>query len=123
MGVVSSAARHPAVWDIVRVDFPYADQVTTRRRPALVVAVPDVHDDFAILWLLMITSVLHTPWPFDVRVSDLGGSGLSHDCVVRTAKIAVLDAQLAVRIGELAATDRAKVQQNLRDLLGVVLPA
>ena len=122
MGMVSSPERQPAVWDIVRVDFPYADQATARRRPALVVAVPDVHDDFAILWLLMITSVLHTPWPFDVRVSDLGGSGLSHDCVVRTAKIAVLDAQLAVRIGELAAADRAKVQQNLRDLLRVVLP-
>ena len=111
----------PAVWDIVRVDFPYADQAATRRRPALIVAVPDIHDDFAILWLLMITSARHMPWPFDVPVSDLRGTGLSHGCVVRTAKIAVLDAQLAVRIGELATADRTQVRENLREVLDLVL--
>ena len=62
-------------------------------------------------------------WPGLLVSEDLGGSGLSHACVVRTAKIAVLDAQLAVRIGVLASADRAKVRQNLRDLLRVVLPA
>ena len=29
-----------APWDIVRVDFPFADQAATRRRPALVIAAP-----------------------------------------------------------------------------------
>jgi hypothetical protein len=49
-------SRGIAIWDIVRVDFPFADQPRTRRRPGLVVAVPVVQDDFAMLWVLMITS-------------------------------------------------------------------
>ena len=45
-----------APWDIVRVDFPFADQAATRRRSALVIAAPAATDASAILWVLMITS-------------------------------------------------------------------
>ncbi len=121
--MATQSAERPAVWDIVRVDLPYADEATTRRRPALVVAVPDGHDDFAILWVLMITSARHAPWPFDVTISDLGGTGLSHASIVRTAKIAVLDTGLTVRIDELPARDRTRVRENLSQVLCFVLQA
>jgi mRNA-degrading endonuclease toxin of MazEF toxin-antitoxin module len=106
-----------APWDIVRVDFPFADAATTRRRPALVIATPSATVGFSIVWVLMITSAVHGRWKLDVPVSDLRLGGLSRDCVVRTSKIAALDSRLVVRIGELAAADRAQVAAGLVELL------
>lgn len=106
-----------AVWDIVRVAFPYADTTTTRHRPALVIARPDVFGDFALVWLLMITSARHAPWPFDVLVSNLEGTGLSHASRVRPAKIAALDARLVEPIGRLGRADRDQVRASIRCLL------
>jgi len=110
-----------AAWDVVRVDFPFADEATTRRRPALVIATPSATDTFSILWVLMITSAARGRWPLDIPISDLRLGGLSHACVVRTSKVTTLDARLAIRIGELAVADRAKVAACLSDLLGNVL--
>jgi mRNA interferase MazF len=110
-----------APWDIVRVDFPFADRDATRRRPALVIAAPASTDAFAILWVLMITSAQHAGWPLDVPISDLRLGGLSHACVVRVSKVTTLDARLASPIGELSTPDRAKVSAFLSQLLGSVL--
>jgi mRNA interferase MazF len=106
-----------APWDVVRVDFPFADRAATRRRPALVIAALAVTDTFSLLWVLMITSAAHEGWPRDVAISDLDAGGLSHACVVRVSKATSLDARLATRIGELTAPDRIKVAAGLRDLL------
>ena len=110
-----------AVWDVVRVDFPYANETTLRRRPALVLATPPVHERFAVLWLAMITSARHRSWPGDVTITDLAKAGLAHSCVVRTAKIATLDARLAVRIGVLGLPDRMGVGRCLRETLSAIL--
>ncbi len=112
-----------APWDIVRVDFPFADQAATRRRPALVIAAPEATGEIAILWVLMITSAAHERWPLDVPISDLKRGGLSHASVVRVVKATTLDARLATRIGELAVADRPKVASGLRALLEVALRA
>jgi mRNA-degrading endonuclease toxin of MazEF toxin-antitoxin module len=117
MDAASPPARGIAVWDIVRVDFPFADEARTRRRPGLVAAIPAVHGDFAVLWVMMITSAPGGKWPFDVSISDLRLGGLDHACMVRVSKITVLDARLAVRIGELAEMDRVNVRESLRAVL------
>jgi mRNA interferase MazF len=110
-------------WDIVRVDFPFADQAATRRRPALVIAAPAPADAFAVLWVLMITSAARESWPLDVPVSDLRLGGLTHACVVRVGKVTTLDERLAARIGELSKPDRVKVATGLRTQLSPVLRA
>jgi mRNA interferase MazF len=119
--VAPSDAGGFAVWDVVRVAFLYADAPTTRSRPALVIATPAVENDFAVLWVLMITSARRGLWPLDVMVSDLTAAGLSHPCVVRPGKIATLDARLASRIGQLAAADRPRVVEGVLDMLGDIL--
>jgi mRNA interferase MazF len=108
-------------WNVVRIDFPYADQPVARKRPALVVGVHDVDERFAVLWVLMITSAKHRMWPRDVAISDLAAAGLSQACFVRTEKIATVDSRFASRIGQFALQDRALVTQHLRSLLGDVL--
>jgi mRNA interferase MazF len=110
-----------AVWDVVRVAFPFADAPVRRNRPALVISASDVHERFDVLWVLMITSAGHSSWPGDVPVSDLSSAGLPVPCVVRTEKITTIDARYAERVGRLAEGERAAVVASMRRILGAVL--
>ena len=60
-----------SVWDVARVEFPFADSAIRRSRPALVISAPEVHERFAVLWVLMITSAGRVAWPGDVAIGDL----------------------------------------------------
>jgi hypothetical protein len=77
----------PAIWDVVREEFPHADTTTLAVRPALIFSSPAATEVFGIVWVMMITSSRHTPWPDDVWVTDLARAGLSRPSVVRTGKI------------------------------------
>lgn len=110
-------------WDVVKVPFPYADRPVRQRRPALVVAADAVQANHCLIWVLMITSADNRGWPDDVVVSDLEKSGLPAPSVVRTAKVAVIDARDAERLGALPASDRAEVAGCLGRHLAAVLHA
>ncbi len=105
------------VWDLVKVPFPYANRPVQQRRPALVVAVPDVPGAPGLLWVLMVTSAGNRGWPGDVVISDLVEAGLPAPSVVRPAKIAMIEASDAERIGCLPGVDRLQVTQALRGSL------
>jgi mRNA interferase MazF len=110
-------------WDVVRVDFPYADEPTVRARPALVVATPNATEAFSLVWVLMITSARHAPWPWDVAITDLAAAGLPRPSLIRTAKIASLDGRLAKTVGHLSPADRRAVTASLKQQLGDALTA
>jgi mRNA interferase MazF len=110
-------------WDIVRVEFPYADQVISRKRPALVVGSYAVDLRFSVLWVLMITSARHRMWPRDVAIADLAAAGVSRPCFVRTEKIATVESRFATALGRLQMPDRTLVAQHLRSPLQDVLLA
>ncbi|MDA8232005.1 MAG: type II toxin-antitoxin system PemK/MazF family toxin [Magnetospirillum sp.] len=105
-------------WDVVKVPFPYTDRPVRQRRPALVVAANGIQEAHGLLWVLMITSAENRGWPGDVEVSDLAAAGLPAPSVVRTAKIATIEARDAERIGSLAAADRVEVARRLSTELG-----
>jgi mRNA interferase MazF len=109
------------VWDVVKVPFPYTNRPVQQRRPALVVAVPDVPGAPALLWVLMVTSAANRGWPGDVTISDLEAAGLPAPSLIRSAKIATIEAGDAQRIGRLAAGDQAQVKKVLRQCLVRVL--
>ena len=121
MDVAFAAGRTLGVWDIVRVDFPFADEARTRRRPALVIAHLPATERFSIVWTLMITSATRGVWPGDVPVTDLDLGGLPRPSMVRSGKVAALDARLVERIGALSEGDRGRVAACVREALGVVL--
>ena len=101
------------VWDLVKVPFPYTNRPVQQRRPALVVAVPNVPGTPSLLWVLMVTSAGNRGWPSDVVVSDLIEAGLPAPSVVWPAKIATIDAGDAERIGCLPHADRLQVTEAL----------
>lgn len=109
------------VWDLVKVPFPYTNRPVQQRRPALVVAVPDAPGAPELLWVLMVTSAANRGWPGDVAVSDLHVAGLPVASVVRSAKIATIEARDAERIGQLPPNDRTEVVEALRVSLAGVL--
>ncbi len=107
-------------WDIVKVPFPYADRPVRQRRPALVVAAGDIQAHHSLVWVLMITSADNRRWPSDVTVSDLAAAGLPAPSVIRTAKVAVIDARDAERLGILPTADRSAIAAHLGQHLNAV---
>ena len=104
--------------EIVVVPFPYTDRQTEKRRPALVISNSKISLEHGLVWLAMITSAENKRWIGDVTINN-ESSGLSSPSVVRTAKLATVDASMIIRVaGKLIPEtfDRvqAEINSNLR---------
>ena len=110
-----------AVWDIVKVPFPYTARPIRQNRPALVIAAGELEATHGLLWLAMITSAANRGWTGDVLISDLPEAGLPVPSIVRTAKVATIEARDAQRLGTLSPADRNAVSRSLRDCLAAAL--
>ena len=104
--------------DVVKVPFPYTDRATRQRRPALVVSDADLQAEHGLLWVLMITSAENRGWSGDVAVTGLATAGLPAPSVVRTAKVATIDARDAEPLGKLASRVRGEVMRRFVGALG-----
>jgi len=89
--------------DVVKVPLPYTDRATRQRRPALVISGKDLAQRHGLLWVMMITSAENRQWDGDLVIADLAGAGLSAPSMIRTTKIATLDARDAEGIGKVSA--------------------
>ena len=108
---------------MVKVPCPNTNRPVRQRRPALVVGVPVAPGAPALLWVLMVTSAANRGWLGDVAVSDLAAAGLPAASVIRSAKIATIEARDAERIGHLPFADRPLVALALRGSLAQLLAA
>jgi len=106
---------------IVRVPFPYTDRDTRQRRPALVVSNGAIGEDHGLLWVVMITSAANRGWASDVSLDiEYQECGLPAPSLIRTAKIATIDASAADPLGRLDPQRLAAVRAALA---GHLLPA
>jgi mRNA interferase MazF len=105
--------------DVVKVPFPYTDQPTRQFRPALVVSAGSIEDAHGLLWVLMITSAGNRGWPGDVPIGNLSAAGLPVASVIRTAKIATIEAADATKLGRIPAAQTRQVARLLARELGV----
>lgn len=104
--------------DVVKVPFPYTDRATRQFRPALVVSTGDLEADHGLLWVVMITSAENRGWPGDVAVANLALAGLPVPSVIRTAKIATIEALDAARLGRIPPALLRRVVERLGRVLG-----
>lgn len=88
--------------DVVKVPFPYTDRSTRQSRPALVVSAGGIESAHGLLWVLMITSAENRGWPGDVSINNLATAGLPAPSVIRTAKIATIEAADATKLGKIS---------------------
>jgi len=104
--------------DIVVVPFPYSDRFAEKRRPALVVSNGRVQDQ-GFVWVVMITSAMHRPAPYDLRIEDLAQAGLGAPSLVRPIKIACLEPSRIIRkAGRLPEKQMAAVTAAIRSFVG-----
>ena len=89
--------------DVVKVPFPYTDRSTRQFRPALVASIGGIEAAHGLLWVVMITSADNRGWPGDVTVGNLVMAGLPVPSVIRTAKIATIEASDAANLGKVSA--------------------
>lgn len=116
--MATSELRGPfAPGDVVKVPFPYTDRATRQRRPALVISNPDLQRKHGLSWVLMITSAENRGWEGDVEIEDLAGAGLPAPSVVRSAKIATIDARDVEPLGRLAPDTFDPVMRHLHAVL------
>lgn len=104
--------------DVVKVPFPYTDRAARQSRPALVVSSGDLEDAHGLLWVLMITSAGNRGWPGDAAIVDLHTAGLPAPSVIRTAKIATIEAIHATPLGRIPATLRRRVLRQIAACIG-----
>jgi mRNA interferase MazF len=106
-----------SAWAVVKVPYPYTDRPVRQRRPALVVAQTGQGAGLPLLWVLMITSAENRGWSGDVAISDIAAAGLPAESVVRTEKVATIDAREVAVLGSLPVKDRPIVAARLRQTL------
>jgi mRNA interferase MazF len=105
--------------DVVRVPFPYTDRDMRQHRPALVVSGGGLGDGGSVLWVLMITSAANRGWPGDVLLTDHEQVGLPVPSVIRSSKIATIEARHADRLGTLGPHLWAEVASALKSHLAL----
>jgi mRNA interferase MazF len=69
----------------------------------------------------MITSAGNKGWPGDVTIKSIRAAGLPAPSVIRTAKIATIDAADAMKLGSISASELRQVMSRLRQELGLAL--
>jgi mRNA interferase MazF len=100
--------------DVVRVPFPYTDRFTDEHRPAVVISHGALGNGGFLLWVAMVTATTSRRWPGDIEVSDLRLAGLPAPSVVRTLKIATIEAARAALLGRLDDTTWHLVAEQLQ---------
>ena len=77
-----------------------------------------LEDSHRLVWVVMITSAENRGWSGDVPVIDLALAGLPAPSLIRTAKIATIDAADAAKLGRLSAASLRKVLAAIARGLG-----
>jgi mRNA interferase MazF len=107
-------------WSIVVVPFPFTDQETSKRRPALVLSQVEFARASGHSILAMITSGGRSRWPSDVAVQQHEEAGLRAPSLVRF-KLFTLEQRLILRrVGFLQPDDRSRVELALRQALHLI---
>ena len=104
--------------DVVRVPFPYMDRAVREFRPALVISTGGIEDSHGLLWLSMITSSRNRGWRGDLPIRDLKRARLPAASIVRTAKVATIDARSATKLGSLRRANLDEVLGHIQTELG-----
>lgn len=106
------------IFDVVVVPFPFTDQNTEKKRPALVLSDHTTFNDLTENCVLaMITSMKNPDWPLDVHIGSIKKAGLSAPSKVRM-KLFTLDSRLIIKkIGGLSAKDQKIIRNNLQKLM------
>jgi mRNA interferase MazF len=83
----------------------------------LVISTGKLEKRHGLLWVAMITSARNRVWPEDVPVANLELAGLPFPSVIRSAKIATIEASDAAKIGSVSPAQLRQVKKRITEEL------
>ena len=109
--------------DIVLVPFPYtnqlSNQLSSKRRPAVVVSNPVFHNQQRDLVLMPVTSQVRSPLLVgETLVSDWNGAGLLKPSVTKPVLMTIERPLILRKLGRLTTADRSADNATLALILG-----
>jgi len=104
--------------DVVLVPFPFTDQTTSKKRPAVVISSEAYRRSRTDLILIAVTSQTRPDTFGEVPVTEWKKAGLLKPSVIKPV-VATLEKTLVLRkLGRLEEQDQKNLQTILQDILG-----
>ncbi|MFZ5798136.1 MAG: type II toxin-antitoxin system PemK/MazF family toxin [Thermodesulfobacteriota bacterium] len=105
--------------DIILVPFPFTDQSTSKKRPAVVVSSDVYNRDRPDIILMAVTSQLrHLGKTGEAEVKDWQEAGLLKPSLIKPILATVEKSLVLKKLGQLSEGDRQSLQETLRLILG-----
>jgi mRNA interferase MazF len=105
--------------DVIVVPFPFTDQTTTKKRPAVVVSSEAYHRERPDLILMAVTSQIHrTAALGEAVVVQWQAAGLLKPSVIKPLLTTIEEGLVIRRLGKLQPQDEASLRQVLAAILG-----
>lgn len=105
--------------DIVLVPFPFTDQTTTKKRPAVIVSSDAYNQQRPDIILMAVTSQIRSIGYFgDVTVSQWQQAGLLKPSVIKPIFVTVEKGLILKKLGRISAKDRSVLQEAIQTIVG-----
>jgi mRNA interferase MazF len=105
--------------DVVLVPFPFSDQITKKKRPAVVVSSSAYNQKRPDIVLMAVTSQLRSSALYgEVMIKEWKNSGLLKPSVIKPIFVTIEKSLLLKRLGRLGNEDRGLLQDTMKNLLG-----
>ena len=105
--------------NIVLVPFPFTDQSTTKRRPAVIVSSNAYNQNRPDIVIMAVTSQIHGSGYFgDVRIQKWQQAGLLKPSVIKPILTTVEKSLVIKKLGTIADNDIAALSEGLQSILG-----
>ena len=110
--------------DIVLVPFPFTDQTTTKKRPAVIVSSNAYNQNRPDIVIMAVTSQSHGSGYFgDVHIQNWQQAGLLKQSVIKPILTTVEKGLVIKKMGSIADNDRTALSEGLQIILGDQSPA
>lgn len=105
--------------DVVLVPFPFTDQTTTKKRPAVIISSEAYHRERPDVVLMAVTSQPRGTGAFgEVEIKAWQSTGLLKPSVIKPV-IATIEQRLVIkRLGQLAEQDQRSLAGALKGIIG-----
>jgi mRNA interferase MazF len=106
--------------DVILVPFPFTDQSTSKKRPAIVISSDNYNQNKPDIILIAVTSQLNVTLRFgEVLIDDWAGAGLIKPSVVKPI-ITTLQHNLVIKtLGKLQSPDFQALENVLQQIINV----
>lgn len=105
--------------DVVLVPFPFTDQSTTKKRPAVVISSATYHQQRPDLLIMAVTSQLRpTQTIGEVTVTQWQAAGLLKPSVIKPVITTIAPTLIIKKLGQLKPPDQEALKQTLSTIIG-----